>query len=207
MTESARYIIPASEFRCEQEIEKSRFISSVFPVTTEDEARSSVAKMKSEFPDANHNCWAYLIGPPASTDRVGYSDDGEPHGVAGKPMLTALTHGEVGDIAIIVTRYFGGIKLGKGGMVKAYTSSVKLALETMPKAEKVSWVYLQVVLNYSFVSAFERIMPTHEVEVLQKAFTDVVTFQIRLPQENRVQFCKAIVDVSSGSVQIFPVEE
>ncbi|NOQ41074.1 MAG: YigZ family protein, partial [Desulfuromusa sp.] len=114
-----RYPIPAEPLRCETEVKHSRFIASIEATDSTEAALNFISRIKQEFPDASHNCWAYLIGPPGSTDRIGLSDDGEPHGVAGKPMLTTIQHSGIGDIAVVVTRYFGGTKLGKGGMVKA----------------------------------------------------------------------------------------
>ena len=96
--------------------------------------------MNVEFPDATHNCWAYVAGPPASTGRVGMSDAGEPHGTAGRPMLTVLLHSGVGEIAAVVTRYYGGIKLGTGGLVKAYGGAVLAALEALPRVERIDYV-------------------------------------------------------------------
>src|SRR6185437_606076 len=103
-------------------------------VSTPDEAQLLVRELDVEFSDATHNCWAYVAGPPGSTSRVGMSDAGEPHGTAGRPMLTVLLHSGVGEIAAVVTRYYGGTKLGTGGLVKAYGGSVQLALESLPLA-------------------------------------------------------------------------
>ncbi len=97
-----------------------------------EEAKAFIEQIKAEFQDARHNCWAYCAGAAEYTDRIGASDDGEPHGTAGRPMLTAVTHSGIGEVTVVVTRYFGGILLGTGGLVKAYQSSVKMALEAVP---------------------------------------------------------------------------
>ena len=125
MSDDTRYLIPAGRHRVEQEVQRSRFLTTVEPVASAEEARAFVARVSAEFPDANHHCWAFVVGPPGSTASVGLSDDGEPHGTAGRPMLTALLHGGVGDIAAVVTRWFGGELLGKGGLVRAYTGGVQ----------------------------------------------------------------------------------
>jgi putative IMPACT (imprinted ancient) family translation regulator len=101
MTPSQRYPIPAARFRSEIEVERSRFIATVQPVTSSAEAQAFIASIKTEFPDANHNCWAYLVGPPGSTDQAGLSDDGEPHGVAGKPIMIVLQYSGLGDTAVV----------------------------------------------------------------------------------------------------------
>lgn len=197
-----RYPIPAATFRCEHEIERSRFIVSVQPVSTVEAARTFVTAVKAEFPDANHNCWAFLVGPPGSSDRTGMSDDGEPHGTAGKPMLTALLHGGLGDIAVVVTRYFGGIKLGTGGLVKAYTHSVQLALQQLPRAERVPWRNVNVSLDYAALSAVERVLPEFEVQVLEKNFAERVTFFLRLPEERIPGFVKRLADLTGGKAEV-----
>ena len=132
MMEENRYRVPTRLHRVEQELQRSRFITTLAPAPTVEEAKSFISRVREEFPDANHNCWAYVVGPPGSTGMAGLSDDGEPHGTAGRPMLTALLHGNVGDVAVVVTRYFGGTLLGKGGLVRAYTGCVQQGLEHLP---------------------------------------------------------------------------
>src|ERR1051325_1555091 len=145
----ARYPIPAETHRTREEIERSKFITTVAPAPSIDEAQAFIASIRDEFPDATHNCWAYVVGPPGSTARIGLSDDGEPRGTAGRPMLTALLHGGVGDVAAVVTRYFGGVKLGTGGLVRAYGGCLQRALLTLPRAERVDWVTLLALVGYA----------------------------------------------------------
>ena len=193
-----RYPIPAQRFRSEIEVERSRFITTVQEVTSPEAAQEFIAEIKAEFPDANHNCWAYLVGAPGSSDRIGLSDDGEPHGVAGKPMLTALQHSGLGDTAVVVTRYFGGIKLGKGGMVKAYTAAVQTTLEKLPRAERVDWCNLAITFDYSLLTSLQRRFEEFEVEILESDYADKVTISLRLPQERREVFEKMFTDLSAG---------
>ena len=202
MTPSQRYPIPAGRFRSEIDVERSRFIATVQPVTSTAEAQAFIASIKSEFPDANHNCWAYLVGPPESTDQVGLSDDGEPHGVAGKPMLIALQYSGLGDTAVVVSRYFGGVKLGKGGMVKAYTAAVKTALEQLSRAERVAWVSFLATFDYALVTPFERRLAEFEAEILDMDYGEKVGCRLRLPEENRDGFCKMFDDLSAGQGQL-----
>jgi uncharacterized YigZ family protein len=198
MLVSLRYPIPRERFRCETEVERSRFIATVQPVTSLDDVQIFVAAMKAEFPDANHNCWAYLLGQPGSSDQVGMSDDGEPHGSAGKPMLIVLQHSGLGDTAVVVTRYFGGIKLGRGGMVKAYTATVKAAFAQLPRSERVSWVYYQATLDYAHVTPFERRISVFELEILDADFGERVSYRVRLPEEHRGGFLKMIDNLTAG---------
>ena len=202
MTASQRYPIPAGRFRNELEVERSRFIATVQPVTSTAQAQAFIAAIKTEFPDANHNCWAYLVGPPGSTDQVGLSDDGEPHGAAGKPMLIALQYSGLGDTAVVVSRYFGGIKLGKGGMVKAYTAAVKTALEQLSRGERVTWVNLLTTFDYALVTPFERRLAEFEAEVLDMDYGERVSCRLRLPEECRENFCKMFEDLSAGQGQM-----
>ncbi|MBW6513100.1 MAG: YigZ family protein [Desulfuromonadaceae bacterium] len=194
----ARYPIPHQRFRSEIEVNRSRFITTVQPVTTPKEAQAFVAEMKAAFPDANHNCWAYLIGAPGSTDQIGLSDDGEPHGVAGQPMLTTLQHSGLGDTAVVVTRYFGGIKLGKGGMVKAYTAAVQTALELVPRGEKITWHTVRATLDYALVKSFELRLADFECEILATDYADRVNFDLRLPDERLADFATMFVDLTAG---------
>lgn len=197
-TPSPRYPIPEGRFRCEIEVKRSRFIATVKNVSSPEEAQAFVAEIKSEFPDANHNCWAYLVGPPGSSDRIGLSDDGEPHGVAGRPMLTALQHSGLGDTAVVVTRYFGGIKLGKGGMVKAYTAAVQAAQEQLPRSERVARVALRAGVDYALLPSLERRLDEFECEVIATDYADKVSIELRLPEERAEAFGRMFADLTAG---------
>jgi len=196
--QSSRYPIPAQRFRSETEVERSHFITTVQEVTSPEAAQAFVAELKAEFPDANHNCWAYLVGPPGSGDRIGLSDDGEPHGVAGKPMLTTLQHSGLGDTAVVVTRYFGGIKLGKGGMVRAYTAAVQTALEKLPRTQRINWSYLTINFDYNLLTPLQRRFTDFEAEELESTYADKVSLELRLPQEELSAFERMFADLSAG---------
>lgn len=201
-----RYPIPAGFQRSEIEIQRSRFITSIETVDSADAALCFIARMKQEFPDANHNCWAYLIGPPGSSDRIGLSDDGEPHGAAGKPMLTVLQHGNIGDVVAVVTRYFGGIKLGKGGMVKAYTQAVQTALEQLERTEKIYWCELELSFEYALLGAVERLLPEFEADIQNRNFTDQIRLKLKLPAERKQPLATELTDLSAGKIVINPLE-
>jgi uncharacterized YigZ family protein len=198
---TTRYPIPAATLRCEIEVKHSRFIATIEPTNTPEAALAFISRIKQEFPDATHNCWAYLIGPPGSTDRIGLSDDGEPHGVAGKPMLTTIQHSGIGDISVVVTRYFGGTKLGMGGMVKAYTLAVKTALEQLTVTEKINWIQLSIRVGYPLLESIERLLPEFEAELLDKQFTDQICLNLKLPEENLILCKTRLTDLSSGRIE------
>jgi uncharacterized YigZ family protein len=199
---SQRYPIPAGLHRVEEEINRSRFITTVACTPTVEAARAFIEQVRAEFADATHNCWAYLAGPPGSSGQVGYSDDGEPHGTAGKPMFMVLQHSGVGDISAVVTRYFGGILLGKGGLVRAYSGGVKLALATLPLAQHTPSVDLLVVLDYASVTPVQRLLPEFEATVRSEEYRAVATYHLRLPEERAGALQQRLMELTNGQVLI-----
>ena len=205
MTAPARYPVPAGRHRVEEEIKRSRFITTLARAATIDEAAAFVREVAAEFQDATHNCWAYVVGPPGDTGRVGMSDAGEPHGTAGRPMLSVLLHSGVGDIAAVVTRYYGGTKLGTGGLVRAYSSGVQKALAALPRAEHVERVRLEITVPYAAVSALQQLFPGFEAEVTGERFETDVRFELRLPGVNAAGFRTAVLDATRGQAVITPL--
>jgi len=201
-SEEKRYRVPAHLHRVEQELQRSRFITTAAPAPTVEEAKTFIARVREEFANANHNCWAYVVGPPGSTGMAGMSDDGEPHGTAGRPMLTALLHGTVGDVAVVVTRYFGGTLLGKGGLVRAYTGCVQQALEHLPTTERVSKARLSVKLEYANVDGLRRMLPVHEAEIVTEEYAATVGYQLLLPITRLEAFQTALLDLTNGQALI-----
>lgn len=202
MNDSARYLIPATQHRSEEEIKRSRFITTVAHTPSLDAARDFIRRIADEHADANHNCWAYVVGPPGSTARIGMSDDGEPHGTAGRPMLTVLLHSGIGEISAVVTRYFGGALLGKGGLVRAYSGGVKAALESLPTIEKIPMATLLVMIDYATVVPLSNMLPQFEAEIIDEDFAVDVTFRIQLPQEHTGEFMSAVVNLTNGNAII-----
>ena len=197
-----RYPIPASQVRIEETILRSRFITTLAPAPTVDAARAFVTALRAEFADATHNCWAYVVGAPGSTAQIGMSDDGEPAGTAGKPMLNVLLGSGVGDVAAVVTRYFGGAKLGTGGLVRAYSGGVKAALLQLLVIEKVERVLLQVILPYRLYQPVERLLPAFEAEVIESQFAAEVTLRVRLPVEHANDWRGALRELSADVIQV-----
>ncbi|AEI66298.1 YigZ family protein [Corallococcus macrosporus] len=201
-----RYPIPAGLHRVEQDIQKSRFITTAAHTPTVEEAKAFIARVREEFADATHNCWAFVVGPPGSTAQVGMSDDGEPHGTAGRPMLTALLHGGVGDVAMVVTRYFGGTLLGKGGLVRAYTAGVQQALESLPTTERVRKTRLAVEVEYTHVDGLRRLLPSYEVQVLAEEYSATVGYRLELPFTQVEPLRTALNDLTLGQVLVEPLD-
>jgi uncharacterized YigZ family protein len=198
MSDAERYPVPAERHRVEQSIERSRFICTVQRVIVPENAQAFIKEMNAEFPDATHNCWAYIAGPPGRTSRIGMSDDGEPHGTAGRPMLTVLTHSGVGEIAAVVTRYFGGTKLGTGGLVKAYGGAVQLALETLPRGERVDYVEVALSIGYPSITAVQQLLPALEAEVVAQEYGVGVLYRLRVPRQNVTALRSAVADATRG---------
>ena len=195
---SARYRVPRERHRAELVIDRSRFICTVERVQSVEDAQAFIKVMNAEFSDATHNCWAYVVGAPGSTDRIGMSDDGEPHGTAGRPMLTVLQHCGVGEIAAVVTRYYGGTKLGTGGLVKAYGGAVQEALATLPVVERVDRVTATFEVGYAQIGAVQQLLPSLEAEVLAQDFGAQAIFTVTLPRHEAPALESALADLTRG---------
>ena len=199
---SSRYPIPAATCRVEDEIKRSRFITTLAHTPAREDARIFIDQICAEFPDASHNCWAFLIGPPGTTGNVGMSDDGEPHGTAGRPMLTVLTHSRLGDVTAVVTRYFGGTKLGKGGLVRAYSGGVQHALEKVQCTERVTRVTVLATIGYASYESFKRLLPDFEVRVVAEDFGSDITCELAVPEEQVGPFKQAVGNLTRGQAQV-----
>lgn len=188
--------------RAEETIHRSRFIVTMARVSSPEEAKAFIESVRQEHSQATHNCWAYVAGEPGSTAQVGASDDGEPKGTAGRPMLTVLLHCGVGEIAAVVTRYFGGILLGTGGLVRAYQGLVKLGLETLPITERVPCDRIKFTLEHSFVNIALREFENHQASILEKEFAMDATFTLSVPQSKSQSLIEVLTQKTSGGLLI-----
>jgi uncharacterized YigZ family protein len=194
-----RYPVPAETRRADDVIDRSRFVATVGRAGTVEDARAFIDRVRGEFPDATHNCWAYVVGPPGDTRRIGMSDAGEPSGTAGRPMLDVLLGSGVGDVAAVVTRYYGGVKLGRGGLVRAYGGAVKLALEGLALTERVETVEVLVGIGYPAVTPLKNALGRFEAVVVEESYGSRVDFRIRLPREHARAFRKAVAALTDGT--------
>jgi len=177
-----RYSTPANRQRFEIEIKRSRFITTVIPVQDKTAAMTQIDSVRQEFPDANHHCWAMIAGAPLDTHQQEQNDDGEPKGTAGKPMLNVLLHSGLGNLVVIVTRYFGGIKLGAGGLVRAYSSSVSGALLQITTITQYVSVRCLLELPYSQLDILEHWLKTGNIMILDREFSDNVVLTLDVPE-------------------------
>jgi len=140
--------------------------------------------------------------PPGDTARIGMSDDGEPHGTAGKPILTVLLHSEIGEIVAVVTRYFGGTKLGTGGLVRAYSGSVKNALAGLSVKEKRNVITLTAIFDYSKILAVRQMIESFNSEIIEEKYEADVSFKIELPKNHKDRFIRTITNLTGGEIRI-----
>jgi uncharacterized YigZ family protein len=201
---SGRFPIPKRVHRAEQSIHHSRFITTLGHAPSPDAAHAFVERIRGEFPDATHHCWAFVAGPPGSTTRIGMSDDGEPHGTAGRPMLTTLLHSGLGEIVAVCTRFYGGVKLGTGGLSRAYSGGVKAALESLPTEEKVERVVVEVTVGYAEVDALQRLLDEMDVELDAEEYGAEVRYRCGVPETALTKFTRAVADLSRGGGTVTP---
>lgn len=196
-------------YRREDSIKRSRFIVSVAHAPDTATTRAFMDAVRAEFADATHNCWAFAAGPPGDTARIGCSDDGEPHGTAGRPMLQQLLHGGVGEVAAVVTRYFGGVKLGTGGLVRAYAAMARLGLDGLPLRQRIVPARVSVVLAHGRAGALRRLLPAYEAAILSEVHGADVECIIGLPVEHSAAFMAAVIDMAAGEalVNVLPPAE
>jgi uncharacterized YigZ family protein len=199
------YPVPAREIRRELTISNSRFISSLAPVFSVDEAKAFIARIKAEFHDASHNVPVYIIGHGAS-EIAHCSDAGEPFGTAGRPALAVLRGSGLGDVAVVITRYFGGIKLGTGGLVRAYSEAVRLVVEVVPRAEKVQTYTIMLVFPYTYLERMRLLVASFSGAMLDEDFGVDVTLTARIRVENLPVFQSTLSDLTKGKVQAEMIE-
>lgn len=197
---SKRYPIPASEVRTEIRVSNSRFIATAAPAFSVEEAKAFIARVKEEFGDASHNVPAFVIGyGPSVTAHC--NDDGEPSGTAGRPMLAVLQGSGLGDIVVVVTRYFGGTKLGTGGLVRAYGDAVKAVLDELPLAEKVPTHTVMMAVPYTLYEQVKLLVAAQNGRVLDEEFAADVTIAAQFTVEQFPFFQDALQELSHGRLQ------
>ena len=184
---------------------KSRFIATVKPVDSEEEALEFIAAIKKKYWNARHNCFAFVIGERQEIQRC--SDDGEPNGTAGKPMLDVLLGNELRNVVVVVTRYFGGTLLGTGGLVRAYSQAVKAGLQASVVITKILGVKLHIETDYTTFGKIQYILAQRELKILDTVYTDKVELEVLVPKTELEQVMHAITEGTNAQADMTPKEE
>ncbi len=201
------YPVPAGVHRVEDVVRRSRFLTTLAHAPDPAAAQAFVELMKREMSDATHHCWAYVAGPPGSTARVGASDAGEPRGTAGRPMLNALLHGGIGEVVAVTSRWFGGTKLGTGGLARAYAAGVAHALTELPTERRVPRQELDVVVTYAHVDVLRRLADELDATVELEAYGSEVRYRVAVPLDRASEFRSRLADATGGGGKVRPVTE
>src|SRR5690625_3415514 len=178
-------------------IKKSRFITHIKRTVSEEEAKDFIDEIKKEHKAANHNCSAYIIGKSALIQKA--DDDGEPQGTAGVPILEVLKKEELYNVTVVVTRYFGGIKLGGGGLIRAYSQSASAAVEAAGKVVEVPMVPLSVTLDYTFTSKFEYFLASTDATVQSQDYTEKVSYLLHVKEKGVDTIVNTLKEITSNN--------
>lgn len=184
---------------------KSRFIATVQPVESEGEASAFIGAMKKKYWDASHNCSAFTVGRNHELTRC--SDDGEPSGTAGRPMLDVLLREDIHNAAVVVTRYFGGTLLGTGGLVRAYQKSTQAGLAGAVVIEKQTGCMLDIGTDYNSLGKVQYLLAQRKIPVLDTEYTQKVVFHAMVPTERKGELAKAVTEATSGTAELTWGEE
>ena len=203
--ENSSYRILLSGGQGEYEEKKSRFIATVRRCDTEEEAVSFIEEMKKKYWDARHNCSAFCIGSRGELTRC--SDDGEPSGTAGRPMLEVLLGSGIRNVAVVVTRYFGGVLLGTGGLVRAYTQAVKEGLAACEVGMMVPGAELRIGTDYNGIGKILYLLGQRGVEPLESEYGERVTLKVLLPASQEEEFRKELTEATAGRVGLEKLRE
>ena len=176
----------------EETIKGSRFITRLVFTPSVQQARTFIKQLNADEPDATHHCWAYIVGNPESTTLIACSDDGEPSGTAGMPMLNVLQHSGLGDVTAVVTRYYGGTKLGTGGLARAYSGGVKSSLELVNTHSRIYTTAIKVVTSYDLQNQVRYLLDEHQAQQIEETFSDKVTLTAEVPQQHLTSFLSSI---------------
>ena len=195
------YLVPTQFGEAEFIEKKSRFIGRIWPVETEEEALAKIQEMKKQHYDATHNCWAYIIRDGA----VRFSDDGEPGGTAGMPMLQVLQREELHNVVCVVTRYFGGILLGAGGLVRAYTKGAKIAVDAAGKSMKRVWTVLYLPCPYNFYERVKLAVSAFDGVIRGTDYGAEVELEVLVPEARTEGFLAHLTDMTSGTVEAMEI--
>ncbi|MFM2482320.1 YigZ family protein [Celerinatantimonas sp. YJH-8] len=204
---SGAFEIPVASVSCEQTLKKSRFITQLGYVADREQASQWIEQMKQQYPDARHHCWAFIAGAPDDTQVLGFSDDGEPSGTAGKPILAQLQGSGLGYICAVVIRYFGGIKLGTGGLVRAYGSSVGQALELVERTPYIPLKPITFTFDFNHIGIVSQLAKQYQAEQTDVQYSHQVMMTLMMPAQHLSLFKSQLTNACSGKVEFIQVED
>ncbi|WP_191603003.1 YigZ family protein [Marinomonas algicola] len=194
------YLSPIEEQRFDLVIKNSQFITRVKRTCGRAEAKAFIESLRTQYPDANHHCWAFAAGAPDNVHLWDQSDDGEPKGTAGKPMLNVLQHSNFGETTVVVTRYFGGVKLGAGGLVRAYSQAVQEALSQTLFKEIYPRNAVSIKVSYSLLGKVEYWLEQSDIEVQQKHFDADITIELGVIPNSWKEQKAELENLGQGSI-------
>ncbi|MGV6857851.1 MAG: YigZ family protein [bacterium] len=181
---SQYFSVPAARVEHELVVKKSRFIAWIAPASQRDSAMALLDEAKAHYPDARHHCWAYVLGNPNNAASAAFSDDGEPGGTAGKPILNVIQHKGIGNTMVVVTRYFGGVKLGAGGLVRAYSAATQQATEQLQLIEQRPQTRVQLQFPYEHEPMLRHWLEQHHAQLDDSQYSTHVAFSLRLEEQH-----------------------
>ncbi len=195
------YRVPCGEAQSELVIKNSVFIGTAGHAPDVEAAQAFVARVRAKYPDANHHAWAYKLGEGPKA-LIGSSDDGEPGGTAGRPMLSVLMGSDLCEVVVVGTRYFGGIKLGTGGLVRAYSSAAREVLKKLPTALRVLHWLARITVDYGLYGNLQYLLPRYAVRVQDVQFADQVTLVLAVPHERLDEVHRLLAELTNGQVAL-----
>ena len=190
------YPVPAKQVEILYEIKKSKFIACAGFANSRESAMALLDSVKQRYPDARHHCWAYVFGNPNSPSSAAMADDGEPSGTAGKPILNVLQHKDIGDIMIIVTRYFGGIKLGAGGLVRAYSAAAQQAIDALEVRQEIKLEPLSVDIDFKHEQFVRYLVEQAQGKIANCNYASSVVINVELPLDALEDFRKQMAPIA-----------
>ncbi|MEA9389825.1 IMPACT family protein [Acerihabitans sp. TG2] len=199
------YFVPAAPVTVAVEIKKSRFITLLEPSPDIAAAKAYIQQTRTQHPGAAHCCWAFIAGAPWDSQQYGFSDDGEPPGTAGKPMLAHLSGSGLGHVVAVVVRYYGGVKLGTGGLVKAYGGGVQQALKLLNRVEKIPLLEFMVSCRYDQQPAIEVVIKQMEGRIVHGDYGESIILKVAIPFSRVVLAEEKLRAISRGALQLTPV--
>jgi len=196
------YQVLSAPLMVQTEVKRSKFLAYISPTSSVKEAKAFIQQIKQKHPDASHNCSAFLAGRPENSVDIGYSDDGEPSGCAGRPMLNVLQGSNIGEITVVVTRYFGGTKLGTGGMARAYGSAVSAVLAQASTIEKSVSNVLMFTCDYQWTTAIEMVVKQFDVDIVDVNYSESVHYIVKVDVRQQAIFSELVFQRTNGQVTV-----